>query len=171
MDLRILDPFDDKCWHRRTKGIQRIVVHHSFTRSTKDTRRILNARGLSTHYEVAHDGVVLNYLEPSRKVAYHAGWVNGTSVGIDCTHMPGDEFPLAQTEGLAELIAYLWRKFPTIPRTLAPDGKKFPRGSKELDEFGVIRHRNVANTVCPDNLDLEAVYLRALEIYQSGALA
>lgn len=168
MDLRILDPFDDRCWHKRTKTIQWIVIHHTYTRNTRDTRRILNARGLSTHYEAAHDGVILNYLEPSRKVAYHAGWVNSRCIGIDVTHMPGDEFPLAQTEGLAELIAYLWHKFPTISRTLAPDGKRFPRDSAELHQYGVMRHRNVGKTICPDNLDLEAVFARALEIYKAG---
>ena len=161
MDIRIFSPFDDKCWHKRTKQIKWIVIHHSYTRNTNDTRRILNSRGLSTHYEVAHDGVILNYL-PHNKVAYHAGWVNGEAIGIDLTHMPGKEFPQEQLDGLVDLLVYIFNQCPNIKKTIAPD-KYFQKSSLELNEFGLLRHRNVGRTVCPDNLDLESVFEKVLE--------
>jgi hypothetical protein len=139
----------------RRRPVRFIVIHHSATRSAEDTRRVLLRRGLSTHYEVERDGTIYEYLDPEKYVAYHAGAANDQSIGIDMTHMPGEPWPRAQLEAAGKLINYLQRRF-GIADTVAPDHRM------TVDEvlargYGLIRHRNVKATACPEDFPLTTV--------------
>lgn len=137
-----------------------IVVHHSETKSADDTLRILRARGFSTHYEVDRDGKVREYLNPVQFVAWHCGGgINARSIGIDVTHYGSQDFPAAQVAALKALVALLCEQF-GIPQVVAPDkylGRDEHNRAHLLPGVGIYRHRNLASTVCPAGLPLEAV--------------
>ena len=59
-----------------------IMIHHSVTRTHAGMVRVLDARGLSTHYSIEPDGTRHELCDPDRMAA-HAGKWNRASVGID----------------------------------------------------------------------------------------
>lgn len=161
LTLKAMSPaFDDGNRSIRHTPPSIIVVHHSETKSADDTLRILRARGFSTHYEVDRDGVVREYLNPAQFVAWHCGGgVNARSIGIDVTHYGTQDFPPAQVAALKALVTLLCEQF-GIPQVVAPDqylGRDDHNRAHLLPGVGIYRHRNLASTVCPAGLPLEAV--------------
>jgi len=68
----------------RVAPVKRIVLHHTVTRSVADTIKVLNWRGLSTHYIVGPSGDVHETLDPAKYRARHVGLgKHDDSVGID----------------------------------------------------------------------------------------
>lgn len=141
-------------WGVRKGAIEGIVVHHSDTGNPATTARVLEARGLSTHYEVSAAGQVYEYGDPLTQVAWHCGGgVNHRSIGIDVTHRSGKKWPEAQTKALAALLKALCL-IHGLPAVVAPDRSLGKGGLNPA--WGVYRHRNLAATACPENVDLEA---------------
>jgi len=164
IDLR--PAFDD--YGPRRRPPRAFIVHHTNTPHAQRTRDVLARRGLSTHIEVTKAGDVLLYLDPATKTAWHAGSGNNAdTIGIDLTHMEGEPFPQAQLDGLAWVIRHYADQF-AIPIALAPDrcvithAQGCQSGVLKAPDlirlgYGIVRHRNVHTTVCPDNLPLERV--------------
>lgn len=145
--------FPDKNYTKRTKTVTQITIHHSDTVKREDTQRILTNRGLSTHFEVDFDGKVYRYLDPAKCRAYHAGWVNNFTIGIDITHSRKD-FPEVQILATIKLVEYLCKKF-NIPQVVAKDGVKYSVEKGIPKTIGIVRHRNVCSTDCPVNFPME----------------
>jgi len=147
-----------------------IVVNHSVTRSPQRTRSVLVQRKLSTHYEVARDGKVFEYLDPTVIIAYHAGRSNNdVSIGVIMTHDPGahKEWPDAQVRSAKKLIAYLVGKYNISPRVPKPrcgrgpgmvwppgptcEKLRKPNGARKFinEGYGIIRQNNIHTTLSP----------------------
>lgn len=129
-----------------------IIIHHTCTGSTSTTRSVLKTRGLSTHFEIATDGEVFQYIGLDR-AAYHAGKQNERSIGIDLTHLQDADFSKEQMKALKLLVGKICEHYEIIER-LAPDKRLEP----STEKFGVYRHRNFSNTRCPDNAPLEEIF-------------
>ena len=75
------------------------ILHHDVCGSARDCYQALASLGFSTHFAVDDPGVVLQFLDPSEDIAYHAkghvpnasggydsvGW-NGRTIGIDLSN-------------------------------------------------------------------------------------
>ncbi len=68
------------CGQRDLKKVKFIVLHEGSWGG--DTINTLEGRGLSTHYVIRQSGEIVQTMD-IRKNAYHAGAINGVSVGID----------------------------------------------------------------------------------------
>jgi len=130
-----------------------IVIHYSYTRSPKTTVRVLNKRGLSTHYEVDQEGNVHKYADPGSTVTFHGGKMNNYSIGIDVTST--GTFSGVQVSAVADLVSNLCSNF-GIPRVVAPDGVKYTNiGQIQKAGVGILRHRNLRPTACPGNFPMD----------------
>jgi len=59
-----------------------IVTHWDATTSAEKCKRVLQARGISTHFCIDNDGIIYQYVD-TNNAAWHAGGVNNYSIGID----------------------------------------------------------------------------------------
>lgn len=144
------DPLFDERSPRKLP-VRFLVLHHTDTNSPASTVAVLKARGLSTHFEVGKDGTVYRYLDPDKWVASHGGaGSNKHSVGIDVTHVSGADWPPAQLAAVAGLVAWLCDRYGLSP-TLPPD-EVIGTPAILAGGWGVVRHRNVHATACPENL-------------------
>lgn len=143
--------------YARKHPVTLIVIHHSDTSSPTSTRRVLGQKGYSTHFEVGKDGQVYRYLDPAKRYALHAGknWANEASIGIDITHVSKQAFTEAQIQAAADLVAELRAQFPAIPGGVAPDKVIFESLAQVPAGVGILRHRNVKPTACPENFPME----------------
>lgn len=141
---------------KRTKKIKGIVIHHTHTKSASQTKRVLEARELSTNYEVDRDGIIHEYADPAQWVAWATGAnANEHTAAIDVTHFGfTEEFTPKQMESLRSLVHYLAKRF-NFPVVIAPDGKRGKWSDWEGKGYTVFRHRNFVNTGCPANLPME----------------
>jgi len=82
-DVKI-DLFPTNCYRtwRRERKPKMIVTHWDATTSADKCRRVLQARGISTHFCIDNDGIIYQYVDTNH-VAWHAGGVNKYSIGID----------------------------------------------------------------------------------------
>jgi len=69
-----------KSW--RTRKPKMIVTHWDATTSAEKCRRVLLARGISSHFCIDNDGVIHQFVDTNH-TAWHAGGVNGVSIGVD----------------------------------------------------------------------------------------
>ena len=67
---------------RSTRKPKMIVTHWDATTSAEKCRRVLHARGISSHFCIDNDGVIHQFVDTNH-TAWHAGGVNGVSIGID----------------------------------------------------------------------------------------
>ena len=139
---------------KRSASPKLIVIHHTCTATPEATVRALKAVHYSTHYEVAQDGTIHRYLDPAFVVAYHAAAANQRSIGIDVTHVSGAAFPEPQILAVRELVQALRLAF-AIPMVAAPDGVKQAHETWIARGVGVVRHRNLAATACPEAFPIE----------------
>lgn len=130
-----------------------IVIHHTATASPPTTLRVLRRRALSTHYEVGPDGAVHRYVDAAL-VAQHAGAANAWTIGIDLTHRSGRPWPGAQVEAAGRLLAELCAAW-GIPAGVAPEGARYRSAEDVPADVGILRHRSVAATACPEDAPLE----------------
>ncbi len=117
-----------------------IVIHHTCTKTPKQTRSALQKRGLSTHFEVDVDGTVYQYTQTDKQCA-HCNGANWHSIGIDVTHMANAPFPDVQVAAVRELVQFLCKEL-DIPL--------------EIHETlsGVFPHRALCQTECPQAFPL-----------------
>ena len=129
-----------------------IVVHHSCTRSPKNTRDVLNHKNCSTHFEIDMDGTIYQYREETYRCA-HCCAANSYAIGIDCTHMDGKPFSEVQIESLNNLLSYLCDKW-NIPKEFHDKLK----GTDFKGVPGVFTHRALSPTKCPgDNFPVDKI--------------
>lgn len=128
-----------------------IILHHTCTSSSKRTRRVLQSKNYSTHFEVDKDGTIYQYREENLKCS-HCGSANTYTIGIDATHLEHAEFPEVQIEALKALVKYLCEKW-NIPHELHENFS-----GPMINLSGVYPHRAIGNTKCPDNLPLEKLF-------------
>lgn len=140
-----------------------IVTHHTCTSTANRTFDVLSKRNLSTHYEIDQSGQVLQYLEPDKRVASHAGPYNEQSIGIDLTHMEGEPFTSQQMVSYSILVRWLCGRF-SIEQAIAPEHAKYYKTANNntlpTAKYGVYRHSNLAATRCPDGAPME-IYLNS----------
>jgi len=70
-----------RTWRRERKP-KMIVTHWDATTSADKCRRVLQARGISTHFCIDNDGIIYQYVD-TNNVAWHAKGANNHSIGID----------------------------------------------------------------------------------------
>lgn len=152
--------FPKDCYtNRGNNSVRWIVVHHSETRSPEDTLRVLTAKHFSTHFEIDRLGVVHQYLDPATAWAMHAGpLVNRNSIGIDLTRYGKQEITTEQMFSLDKLIRELRTQFPMVGPLVAPDNLRYQNREEIPRMVGILRHRNVAMTLCPGTLTLPMSY-------------
>lgn len=161
MRIKNLDPWLPHGTRRRNKPVDTVVVHDTAGTTLDGAIKTLRIRGLSYHYLVDADGMVVKCAPVSSR-AFHAGVstgphgddVNDYSVGISLVH-PNDgrtPYPRLQVEALTELIRALqgslelqWvtthreislgRKtdsgLPVLPQVAASLGLRFWRGRQK----------------------------------------
>lgn len=131
------------CFGRTSKKCDctAIVIHHSCTASSKRTREVLKSKDCSTHFEIERDGTIYQYREENLQCS-HCGSSNCHCIGIDLTHLVGQEFTDPQLRSLKDLLKYLCDKW------------GITYGVHETLD-GIYFHRALGNTVCPDNLRKE----------------
>ena len=133
----------------RKKPPRFIVIHWTATRNWQSTARVLNNRGLSTHYEIDRKGKIHEYADPATKVTFHAGSTfNSLSIGIDITSLGWTHakkkgcrrckrniirsekdqkltnFTSEQKSAARKLVTSLCNQF-DIPQVVAPDYRQF----------------------------------------------
>ena len=147
------DVFPRKTTPSRAGAPKFIVIHYTMTTSPAATVRVLNKRGLSTHYEIGQDGEIHKYADPGSEYTWHGGLMNRHSIGIDITSR--GSFSSAQIEAVRSLVTELCSKF-DIPQVVAKDGVKYKSLSQiKEDGVGIVRHRNLRDTACPGNFPME----------------
>jgi N-acetyl-anhydromuramyl-L-alanine amidase AmpD len=68
--------------YRGIRNPNMIVTHWDVCTSAEKCKRVLEARGISTHFCIDNDGTIYQYLD-TNDVGWHAGKVNNYSIGID----------------------------------------------------------------------------------------
>lgn len=76
---------------------------------------------VSAHFLVGRDGAIVQFLDPKTYQAWHAGnaqaaYGNAKSIGIECLHAKGEDWPPIQKEALAWLLRKLMADY-RIPLT------------------------------------------------------
>lgn len=82
-DVKI-DLMPENCfrtWKKKRKP-NMIVTHWDACTSAEKCKRVLQARGISTHFCIDNDGIIYQYVDTNNP-AWHAGAVNNYSIGID----------------------------------------------------------------------------------------
>jgi hypothetical protein len=116
-----------------------IVVHTTNGRKGSsfagEASFLFNSVNVSAHYLVGKDGRIAQIL-PTDLRAWHAGqaepeYLNSRSIGIECHHSVGDDWPVAQLEALTWLVRELMVQFGIAPdridthrRVALPPGRK-----------------------------------------------
>lgn len=118
-------------------GAPTSAVIHSTNNRNKDTpfaseaKFLFTAANVSSHFLVGKDGRIVQFLDPARYEAWHAGgrqkngtwtakpdFANPRSIGIELHHSVGDgAYPTAQIDALTWLVRELMARF-HIPPTL-----------------------------------------------------
>lgn len=72
-------------WRPRQRGaaVDLLVLHHDGCRSSRQCFDVLLQRGLSVHLMLDRDGTIYQALDLREAHAFHAGEVNGRSVGVE----------------------------------------------------------------------------------------
>ncbi|WP_461330571.1 peptidoglycan recognition protein family protein [Bradyrhizobium liaoningense] len=104
----------------RPGAVDMFVIHHTAGKLQGDLRRFLYDNEVSIHYLVAPSGDVYK-LVMEDKAAAHAGYshwqgrdgMNGTSIGIEMTHISGD-YPVEQVNAVRDLLKKLHDTFPAV---------------------------------------------------------
>lgn len=83
---------------------------------------LYTSAAVSAHYLVGRAGELIEFLDPRKYQAWHAGaaqaaYSNARSIGIECLHAEGETWPKAQKDALAWLLHDLATDY-DIPSTL-----------------------------------------------------
>lgn len=138
----------------RTKPVRGIVIHHTVTGNPKATQRVLENKKIGTHFEVAQDGQVIRYMDPAKYVVEASNWANSQAIAIDLTHLSHAPWPEVQVAATAQLVAQLVDEFGLAPG-VAPDGVRYANWGQVPAGVGILRHRNVHPTECPQDFPMQ----------------
>jgi len=83
---------------------------------------IYTSSAISAHYLIGRSAEIIEFLNPNQYAAWHAGnaqsaYLNENSIGIECLHAKGENWPAAQKDALAWLLQQLCTNY-AIPSTL-----------------------------------------------------
>ncbi len=100
---------------REKSEVDRIILHHTATKSARETYDVLKKRRLSVHYIVDKDGKIY-YLVDEKRIAYHAAGWNKRSIGIEIvnTGCENDKYTEAQYESIKKLVNDISTRWPSI---------------------------------------------------------
>lgn len=84
-----------------------------------EARYLRDSLEVSAHFLVGKAGQIAQILDPGLR-AWHAGecltaWENDYSIGIECHHAVGDDWPQAQLDSLTWLVRDLMRRYRIAP--------------------------------------------------------
>lgn len=109
------------------KGMPYSVVCHSTEGSMGQSfdsaaDYLYTSAKVSAHYLIGRAGEIVQFLDPKRYSAWHAGvaeqpFVNQRSIGIECLHARGENWPSVQKDALAWVLNHLATQY-TIPGRL-----------------------------------------------------
>lgn len=79
---------------------------------TKAANHLYHSADVSAHFLVGTQGEIIQFLDPRRWQAWHAGesragYTNSVSIGIEILHTSGDAYPAIQIDALAWLLRRL----------------------------------------------------------------
>ena len=105
--------------------VRSIIVHTTNgkkgTTLASEANYICNSRAISAHYLIGKQGEIIQFLDPSFYIAYHAGCVRSTlftnvfAIGIEMHNTPTEgPCTILQIEALTWLVKQLYEKY-TIP--------------------------------------------------------
>ncbi len=82
---------------------------------------IYTSSAISAHYLIGRQAEIIQFLDPQKYSAWHSGdalstYVNVNSIGIECLHARGENWPQAQKDCLAWLLQELCKSY-AIPST------------------------------------------------------
>lgn len=82
---------------------------------------IYTSSAISAHYLIGKQGEIIQFLDPHTYAAWHAGnaqaaYLNEHSIGIECLHAKGEDWPTVQRDALAWLLQQLCTNY-AIPNT------------------------------------------------------
>lgn len=77
---------------------------------------IYNSSGISAHYLIGRSAEIIQFLDPLAYSAWHSGdavwpYENPTSIGIECLHAKGENWPTAQIDALAWVLQQLCSQY------------------------------------------------------------
>src|SRR5687768_14813467 len=98
---------------RNERKVNTIVLHHTAVPTMGDSIRTLRKRGMSYHYLIDEEGVVI-FAVPFTRTAFHAAGANRNSIGIAFSGGATPEWqPTAKQRAAAKaLIVRLSRQHP-----------------------------------------------------------
>jgi len=138
-----------------------IVLHTMVGTVASAEARFRNpAQQASAHYGVGLDGSLVQWVD-EKDAAWHAGdyQVNLDSIGIE--HEDGGNYNSPRPDALykrsAQLVAAICRRY-RLPCV---------RGNAKTGVAGLIDHRTVYATACPDSLDTDRI-IREAAVYLAG---
>lgn len=81
------DFLPSKCFKtsRRERKPHVIVTHWDVCTSADSCKRVLEKRGISTHFVIDNDGTIVQLVDPNN-IAWHAKGANNLSIGIDISN-------------------------------------------------------------------------------------
>lgn len=157
--LTIGTGYDRRPTHRKPESI---IVHTTNgkrgTLFESEARYIYKSPAIGAHYLVGKSGQIIQFLEPGRYRAWHAGacfveYNNARSIGIECHHAVGESWTVKQRSALTELVKLLMAQF-SIPttriethrRVALPAGRKVDPSDWSDRDFYVWRETLTAKT-------------------------
>lgn len=134
----------------RTTAPTAIVLHSTnnkrATTFASECDFLLDASAVSAHFLVSKVGTIVQFLDPARFVAWHAGnaktpWLNAFSIGIELHVSVGERPTTAQLDAAGVLCGDLMKRFAIPPALLEthraialPKGRKSdPEGFNDAD--------------------------------------
>lgn len=126
------------CFRKRTVKIDRIVIHHSWTKTIEKMVSTLEHKGCGTHYAIERDGAVHAIVKERYRTA-HCAESNNRSIGIDLIRAEGQEITPYQYLSLNLLLGDIVQRH-QIEKPI-------------LHKSGVFFHRDLRPTECPGNID------------------
>lgn len=124
-DLRIPYNPDVMCgYHLRTKTKPVAIIIHTTngkhgTSLSGEANFLANSRDVSAHYLIGKQGQMIEFLDPSRFIAWHVGctkndaqWGNEVSIGIEIHHTPSEgRVNEAQRYATTKLVQQLMQQY------------------------------------------------------------
>nr|AUN37572.1 N-acetylmuramoyl-L-alanine amidase [uncultured bacterium] len=169
---KLIDNTENFTKGRKGNSVQMIVIHTEGAPKIQGTAdRSLhdwfqtNGRQVSAHYYVTFSGKVEQYVLDDDTAHQAGNWqANLRSIGIE--HQDNgfsDHYTDAEYEASAQLIAALCKKY-QIPAVHVAN-------FDERHSVGIVIHREITNTGCPDDLDWQRIISRAKAILENEGAA
>jgi hypothetical protein len=102
----------------RPGGIEGICLHTTEGNFPHDAGWLCNPQSrVSAHYVISRDGRVFSLVDDDKR-AWHAGhrWGNDATIGIEISHIAGQDYPVEQLQACAMLCVKLIQRY-NIPHT------------------------------------------------------